>query len=60
MFAVTILKLVWVAGFEPASSHFQGEPSGQADNTPSLFGGSGGIRTHGPSFLNRQVSNLLP
>ena len=27
-------NLVWVAGFEPASSHFQGEPSGQADNTP--------------------------
>ena len=26
--------LVWVAGFEPAASHFQGEPSGLADNTP--------------------------
>ena len=37
IFAVTILKLVWVAGFEPASSHFQGEQSGQADNTPSYM-----------------------
>ncbi len=43
LFAVTILKLVWVAGFEPASSHFQGEPSGQADNIPSLFGSELGI-----------------
>ena len=36
-FAVSILKtLVWVVGFEPTSSHFQGEPSGQADNIPRL------------------------
>ena len=34
-FAVSILKLVWDAGFEPATSHFQGEPSDLADNNPS-------------------------
>ena len=55
MFAVTILKLVWVAGFEPASSHFQGEPSGQADNTPSLFGAAEGNRT-----LLTRIDNPLP
>ena len=27
-------NLVWVSGFEPPSSSFQGKPSDQADNTP--------------------------
>jgi hypothetical protein len=27
-------KLVWVAGFEPAASRFQGGPSSRTDNTP--------------------------
>lgn len=42
---------VWVAGFEPASSHFQGEPSGQADNIPRHY-------THLLSLM--QESNLRP
>ena len=55
IFAVTILKLVWVVGFEPTSSHFQGEPSGQADNIPSLFGAVDGNRTR----LNRIDNPVL-
>jgi hypothetical protein len=35
-FTVVFLQhiLVWVSGFEPPSSSFQGKPSDQADNTP--------------------------
>ena len=55
MFAERNLKLVWDAGFEPATSHFQGEPSGLADNNPSLFGAADGNRTR----LNRIDNPVL-
>ena len=55
MFAEPILKLVWVVGFEPTTSDFQGRPSDLTDNTPSLFGAAEGNRT-----LLTRIDNPLP
>ena len=49
LFAERILKVVWVAGFEPAASEFQARPSTKLTIYPVIFGGRQRSRT--PSLL---------
>ena len=55
----TTRKLVWVAGFDPASSRFQGGPSTWLTLHPEKNGGACWIRTSGP-LVRPRLSKPLP